>query len=250
MEAKKIIIYDFDGTLTPYSIPRFEMLKKCMGDARGIKKFYLDVMKRSFVKKNDFYRAFYEVYFEEIKRCGLEINDDNLCLGSDRVVYNAGVYEFLFDLKRNNIKNYLLSSNVKVFLDKTLIAELFEQVYATTFNYDAGGKVEGINHLISSFGKVEIIKEILALNSYAIDDCSDVIYVGDGITDVYAMEYVKKNGGISILLYSDLKTKNIKRIMKKNAVNILIPADFSFDGNLSGYIKKLCKIRKLNGISD
>ena len=64
------------------------------------------------------------------------------------------------------------------------------------------------------------------------------------------MEYVKKNGGISILLYYDIKTKNIKRIMKKNAVDILVPADFSFDGNLNGYIKKLCKIRNLKGISD
>lgn len=26
---KKIIIYDFDGTLTPFSLPKFEILEKC-----------------------------------------------------------------------------------------------------------------------------------------------------------------------------------------------------------------------------
>ena len=28
MENKKIIIYDFDGTLTPYALPKFEILEK------------------------------------------------------------------------------------------------------------------------------------------------------------------------------------------------------------------------------
>lgn len=28
MMCKKIIIYDFDGTLTPYSLPKFEILEK------------------------------------------------------------------------------------------------------------------------------------------------------------------------------------------------------------------------------
>ena len=26
---KKIIVYDFDGTLTPFSLPKFEILEKC-----------------------------------------------------------------------------------------------------------------------------------------------------------------------------------------------------------------------------
>ena len=72
----------------------------------------------------------------ELKNAGFDLVDSNLCLGHDSVTYNNGVYEFLSNLQKDGIKNYLISSGLKVFLDKIEIAHFFEKIYATTFNYD------------------------------------------------------------------------------------------------------------------
>ena len=120
MKTKKIIIYDFDGTLTPYPVPRFEILEKC-----GINDFYMQVKNKAITKNIDLYQALYETYFEIVKNAGFELNDENLCLGYNKVTYNNGVHIFLNNLQKNGIKNYLLSSGLKVFLDKVEVADFF-----------------------------------------------------------------------------------------------------------------------------
>lgn len=235
----KIIIYDFDGTLTPYPIPRFEILEKCGIKEEDIKEFYGGVVKKSIDEKIDLYQALYETYFQIIINAGFKLNDDNLCLGYNNVVYNKGVYEFLNYLQSQGIKNYLLSSGLKVFLDKVTVAKMFSKIYATTFNYDENNEIIGINYLMSDINKVDAIKEIMADNDCLEDDCSNIIYIGDGLTDSYAMEYVKKNNGITIFLYYDKESKDMKAIKEKDIVSYFALADFSLNSNLAHLVKKL-----------
>ena len=57
----KIIIYDFDGTLTPYPIPKLEILEKC-GINKGLNnKDFLNKINNYSKKKNiDNYTALYQ----------------------------------------------------------------------------------------------------------------------------------------------------------------------------------------------
>ena len=185
------------------------------------------------------YEALYEVYFETIKNAGFDLVDSNLCLGHDSVTYNNGVYEFLSNLQKEGIKNYLISSGLKVFLDKIEIAHFFEKIYATTFNYDENSKITGINYLMTDKNKVEAIKEILSANNYPQDDCSSIIYIGDGLTDIFAMEYVKRNNGTTIFVYHDKQSEEMKLIQEKNVVTFYAPADFCLTSELNSYVKRL-----------
>ena len=45
---------------------------------------------------------------------------------------------------------------------------------------------------MSDKNKVIAIKEILQKNGIDNEDCSNIIYIGDGFTDYYAMDFVKK----------------------------------------------------------
>lgn len=45
-----IIIYDFDGTLTPYSLPQYEILKKCGYNDETLMKRKLKLFKKFKVK--------------------------------------------------------------------------------------------------------------------------------------------------------------------------------------------------------
>jgi len=244
MKGKKIIIYDFDGTLTPYPVPRFEILERCGIKGEGINKFYEQVKNKAITKNIDLYQALYETYFETIKNAGFKLVDSNLCLGYNNVTYNKGVREFLSSLQENGIKNYLLSSGLKVFLDKVEVSDFFSKIYATTFNYNEDNEVSSIKYLMSDKNKVEAIKEIISENNYDKDDCSDIIYIGDGLTDIFAMEYVKKNNGVTIFLYYDEKNKEIQFIKEKDVVTFYAPADFSATNTLNSYVKKLCNIAK------
>ena len=240
MKSKKIIIYDFDGTLTPYPVPRFEILEKCGIKGEGINEFYVQVKNKAPTKNIDLYQALYETYFETIKSNGFKLVDSNLSLGCNNVTYNKGVHEFLSSLQENGIKNYLLSSGLKVFLDKVEVADFFAKIYATTFNYNEHQEVNGIKYLMSDKNKVDVIKEIISENNYDKDDCSDIIYIGDGLTDIFAMEYVKKNNGVTIFVYYDENSKELKMIQEKDVVTFYAPADFSTTSSLNSYVKKLC----------
>ena len=141
-------------------------------------------------------------------------------------------------LCENDIKNYLLSSGIKVFLEKVIISKYFTDIYATTFNYDENEEVSGINFLMSDKNKVIAIKDIMKKNN--LSDCKDMIYIGDGVTDYYAMEYIKNNGGVSIFVYND--EINDKERME-NVVDLFTKNDFENNKELSNYIKKLCNIK-------
>ena len=240
---KKIVIYDFDGTLTPYPMPKFEILKRC-GIKDGVvnSDFMKMLIERSKIEKIDLYEVMYKTYFEIMKKSGFRLLDENFILGYDKVTYNDGVINFLNMLYKNNIDNYLLSSGVKVFLDKLEISSFFKGIYATTFCYDKNGEVSKIKYLMSDKNKVEAIKEILKKNHLKEDDCSNVIYIGDGLTDYYAMEYVINNGGITIFVYSSLQDKDFLLMKEKNVVSFYTKSDYSKGSELEKYIKEHCDI--------
>lgn len=123
---KKNIIYDFDGTLTPYSLPKFEILEKSgMKNGAYNPQFLQLLQKRTKDEKIDLYKAMYETFFEIIKSANFKLTDENFSLGHENVEYNKGVIGFLNMLQQNNISNYLLSSGLKVFLEKVSISSYF-----------------------------------------------------------------------------------------------------------------------------
>jgi len=238
---KKIIIYDFDGTLTPNSIPKLEILERC-GIEEGIvdPKFRKMLSDRIENKDGDYYQSLYETFFETIKNAGFKLNNHNFTLGCNKVIYNKGVLEFLDMLKKNDVDNYLLSSGMKVFLNGISIAPYFNEIYATEFSYDGKEEVTGIKYLMSDKNKVSAIKDILAKNNLC--DCSNIIYIGDGLTDYYAMEYVKNHGGESIVVYINKNYKSISNSKMRDVVTFFTKADYSKNGQLVKYIKDLCDI--------
>ncbi len=241
---KNVIIYDFDGTLTPYAMPKFEILEKCGMPNGAMNPKFMEMVKKQVSLENiDLYNALYKTFFQIIKNAHLSLTDDNFTLGADSVVYNKGVEDFLRFLTDNNISNYLLSSGLKVFLEQTRVAKFFDSIYATTFIYDNKEAI-GIDYLMSDKNKVEAIKDILKNMGNEKNDCRNIIYIGDGLTDYYAMKYVKRNGGITIFVYQDENNQDLKRLEADDVINFSAYADFSSDSELSNYIKSLCLARK------
>lgn len=242
MNNGKIVIFDFDGTLTPYSVARLKILEKC-GIKGGIDNAELwdSIMMRIQNNDLDFFDAVYEELLISIRNAGLPLTDDSLSLGAEDLEYNNGVFEFLQMLYRLGVNNYLVSSGIKPLLDRTSISGFFSAIYATTFKYD-NGKIVAVGDTVSDGKKVDIIKEIMKSNDK--DDCSDIIYVGDGLTDLCVMEYVKDNGGTSVFVYLDEEgNEDLKKAKNMSAVSYFALADFTEGSALSDYIKQKCLIK-------
>ena len=56
------------------------------------------------------------------------------------------------------------------------------------------------------------------------------------------MDYVKKNGGTSVLVYSDENDFIINQMEEKGVVSVKFLADYSDDSDLTLFIKKVCNI--------
>ena len=243
-KVKNIIIYDFDGTLTPYKLTKFQILERCGLPEGAFNPKFLEMVERKAKDENiDVYTATQSVFLELIRNANLPLTDESFSLGANNIDYNKGVEEFLMFLKDNNIHNYLLSSGLKSYLGKTIIANYFDKIYATTFTYNNNGEATGIDYLMNDKNKVKAIKEILKMHGKQETDCRNVIYIGDGFTDYYAMEYVKRNKGTSIFVYRDKENDELKRLEDKDIISYSTFADFSYNSDLTNYIKKLC-IRK------
>lgn len=234
--TKMMIIYDFDGTLTPYPFPKFKILEKC-GLKKGASNPKFLEMAREKVEKEklEFWEAVYKVYFEIIQNANFDLVDHNFCLGANEVVYNKGVIDFLSFFQHHDTNNYLLSSGLKVYFEKTKVNSYFKDIYATTLYYNEKKEFRDIKYLMSNKKKVDAIKDITKDSK----NLKNVIYIGDGISDYEAMKYVKENGGTSILVYHNPKDPIINEFLNKEVINFVTKADFSLSGELFDYVNKV-----------
>lgn len=234
---KKIIIYDFDGTLTPNPVTKFEILDKC-GYENGVNNLELveNFQKRYKNETNNFYEAVYKTFIEMVNKTEYKMSDSNISLGADRMEFNPGVIEYFENSKNDLVTNYILSSGLKTIIEKTKVADFFKDIYGTTFKYDDNGIAYDIDCLIDDESKAYYVDKIMKDNNKS--NCNNVIYVGDGLTDYYAMEYVKNNGGITIFVYYDEDSYDLIKAKESGVVSYFYKADYSTDSELNKFIKK------------
>ena len=65
----------------------------------------------------------------------------------------------------------------------------------------------------------------------------NMIYLGDGLTDVPCMRLVKGNGGYSIAIYQD--KKKVEKLVSDNRVDFICPADYSLNSEVDTVIKMI-----------
>ena len=88
--------------------------------------------------------------------------------------------------------------------------------------------------------KPEIIKKILRDSN-----SKNVIYIGDGMTDRYAFEYVHTIGGTSLYVGStDKDLDNFSKLKEEGIVDNYFERDYSKDSELRTYIMKKAGILK------
>jgi len=138
------------------------------------------------------------------------------------------------------VEHYIISSGLKEIIEGTPIASYFKQIYAAEFFYDDKGvpvwPAMAVNYTSKTQFLFRINKGVLdvtdhkGLNEFTPENqrripFGNMLYIGDGYTDVPCMRLVKANGGHSVAVYSDNK-QTATDIMKQGRVDFIAPADY------------------------
>ena len=139
-----------------------------------------------------------------------------------------------------DVEHYIISSGIKEIIEGTPIRKYFKEIYAAEFLYDDDNvpvwPAMAVNYTSKTQFLFRINKGVLdvtehrGLNEYTPEEerrvpFSNMIYIGDGFTDVPCMKLVKLNGGHSIAVYST-EDDSARAIMKQGRVDYLAKADY------------------------
>ncbi|MBS5784907.1 MAG: hypothetical protein ACLTTR_04785 [Clostridia bacterium] len=226
-----VIIYDFDGTLTPYSLPQYEIIKKCGYNEEML----MNRIEEKLTNSKSLYEAYYKCYIEILLENNILLTKANVCLGADKVEFNNGVIEYFknFQSQTTGVKHYIVTSGIKDYVDKTVIRKLVDGVYGVTFN-EENGIYKDIDMLLTDKKKVDFIKQVQKDNQ----ETNNIIYFGDGLTDGFAFEYVHSIGGKNVFIATKKESmETYKQLNVKGIIDKYFEPDFSMSSKLSKYIQ-------------
>lgn len=226
-----VVIYDFDGTLTPYSLPQYEIIKKCGYDEEKL----MNRISEKLTNSEGLYEAYYKCYIEILLENNILLTKENVCLGADKVKFNNGVIEYFknFQSRKTGVKHYIVTSGIKDYVNKTVIRKFVDGVYGVTFN-EENGIYKDIDILLTDKKKVDVIKHVQKDNK----ETNNIIYFGDGLTDSFAFEYVHSIGGKNVFIATKNESmETYKKLNVKGIIDKCFEPDFSMDSELSKYIQ-------------
>lgn len=252
-KAIMAIMYDFDKTLCTtdmqnYSfIPNLGMTPDEFWGATG-----------AFSEKTGCERILSYMYMmvKLSKEKGNPLTKKYLNSLGQNVVYFPGVETWF---KRINeygaargvkVEHYLCSSGTKEIIEGTSIAKEFRKIYGCEFLYDEEGHAIWPKLAINYTQKTQYffriskgvydVKDDNSVNSKTMKrriPYENIVYLGDGMTDVPCMVLVKQNGGKSIAIHQKKDTKNMARLTKEGRVNFACLADYSVGSDLEKTMK-------------
>lgn len=258
------IAYDFDGTLARGNIQENSFIPTTL----CIKKedFWNNVKELSEENNMDEILSYMYLIVKKADGAGAKITREELSKHGKTVKYFNGVEEFFERIndyaaqKGISIEHYIVSSGTKEMIDGTTIANKFKNIYASSFMYDEYGKPTwpalAINYTTKTQYLYRISKGILnawdnkLINKYIPENerrilFENMIYIGDGETDVPAMKLLKTNGGTSIAVYDENK-ETAKTLLEQNRVNYIAKADYTDGSEIDAIIKSTIDRISLN----
>jgi phosphoglycolate phosphatase-like HAD superfamily hydrolase len=252
------IIFDFDDTLAPDSTTGY-----LRSQGVDMHKFWKEDVQKLIDQDWDPIPAYLHAMIELSKNGHIPpITAESMKAWAKSITYYPGVLD-MFDRLRNYVKKnnpllnlefYLISSGVGSILRETSIAHHFQDIWACDFAFDSSGGICFPKRVVSFTDKTRyvfhIAKGIFGERSRGrpfdvnrkIENqdlripSNQMIFVGDGYTDIPCFSLIRKGGGIAIGVYD---TSNMDKwgrawgFIEQQRVSNLVPADYSDKSALS-----------------
>ncbi len=237
------ICYDFDSTLAKSDMQNFAFIP-----ALGLTPAEFWAMTTELSERTGVERTLSYLYMMKkvAKEKGIKMTREWLQGMGKNIKFFPGVEEWFSRInsfgEENGIKveHYLISSGNKEIVEGCSIAKEFRVLYACEFLYDPLTKEPIWPKLVINFTQKTQYFYRISKGVYDVNDdvgvntktplhripYSNIVYIGDGMTDIPAMIIAKNNGGKSIAVYGKGNEEKVQDLYRDGRVNYVCPADY------------------------
>ena len=156
------------------------------------------------------------------------------------------------------VEHYIISSGLREIIEGSSISAAFKEIYASEFYYDETGRPVWPKLAVNFTAKTQFVYRInkgvldvsddKTLNDSMPDDSKRVpfhnmVYVGDGLSDVPCMKMMRAYGGQAIAVYQESNRLGVEDLLAKGRVDFIFRADYSEGPALDATVKDI--IRKI-----
>lgn len=248
MNEKKPILalmYDFDHTLSPRDMQEYAFIPELGMEDKDFWALCRKVEKRH---RMDGILAYMYVMIWEARRRGMRLSRSTFNQQGAQVELFPGMDTWFDRVNAYGeklgfaVEHYVLSSGIKEIVEGTPIADRFKMIYAAEFVYnEETGEPEWPAMAVNYTNKTQFIyrinKGILdvtendRLNEHTPHDMrrvpfTNMIYVGDGTTDVPCMKLVRSRGGHAIAVYTGQRGNTVNDMLVHGRVQFVAPTDY------------------------
>ena len=253
------IMYDFDKTLCTRDMQEYTFLPNLGIDACN---FWEEANMLRENSKMDQVLTYMYLMFKKTVDNNRSLKRDYLNMMGENIELFPGVLEWFDRINEYGkslgveIEHYIISSGLKEIIEGSKIGDKFKCIYASEFFYNEDGNAMwpklAVNYTNKTQFLMRINKGILdisddnSLNNKMLEDdrrisTSNMIYIGDGYTDVPCMKLTKENGGVSIAVYTDKNYETAKKLLTDGRINYMVKSDYNEGTEIDEIVKKTIK---------
>ena len=265
------IMYDFDKTLCTRDMQEYTFIPSVGMEPH---EFWNHTAHVAAEETMDSILTYMYCMVEKATQSGNPLPREALVACGKDIEYHPGVEGWFERINRYaqaagvEVEHYVLSSGLKEIIEGTSIAKYFKRIYACEFLYKGGHAFwpkMAVNYTNKTQFVYRINKGVLDINNDAdLNNSrpdnekrvffSNMIYIGDGLTDVPCMKLVKQSGGHSIAIYSEGQHQKAAPLLKHERVDWMFEADYregsELDQTMKLLLENLAYYNKLKGLNE
>jgi hypothetical protein len=205
------------------------------------------------------------IYMRELishaEKIGIKITKEEFIAMADKIKYFVGVKDWFKNInkyiktnhKNINVSHYVISAGHHEILDASAIRKDLTNVFGSQYYFDKDGNATFPKIVVTDTAKTQFLfrinkgKERLSesINSHMPEESrpipfENMIYIGDGLTDVPSMALIKKQNGHAISVYpknSPEQKKVCTELLSAKRVDFISEANYKVNGIL---FKRMC----------
>jgi len=254
-------LYDFDKTLCTTDMQDYAFIPSL-----GMTPSEFWAVANGFGRANriDGILAYMYAMIRESERKGRPFTRQDLVEKGRDIVLYPGVRDWFGRINRFGaeqgvrVEHYIISSGLREIIEGSSISGEFKEIYASEFYYNETGRPVWPKLAVNFTNKTQFVYRInkgvldvsddKTLNDSMPDDSKRVpfvnmIYMGDGLSDVPCMKMMRAYGGQAIAVYQASNRAGVEDLMAKGRVDYIFPADYSEGTGLDLTVKNI--IRKM-----
>lgn len=261
-KVKIALCYDFDGTLSSGCMQEYSFIPALGMTAKEFWRKSHEIAKKD---NFDSILSYMYLMLEKAKEKSIPVTQDSLKKFGNAVKLFKGVDTWFDRINKYGeengieVEHYVISSGNEEMIKGTSIADKFKHVFACRYVYDEDGNAKypgvSVNYTHKTQHLVRISKGLFnyyenkKVNQH-IDSreryipYANMIYIGDGETDVPCMKIIKNAGGFAVSVYDErIEQLNVSlKLLREKRVDFIAATNYSEGYQIDNVIKKIINL--------